>query len=350
MTKIQIPTHVPFLDKILGGQFSPGTHGVIIPTGIGKSHLAMMIAINGATHGDPLGRHAQTPRPWVLFNMDMPRGLMHERLLSHAGQIKRSDVFPACDREPDLLQPKRVQVVEVVNRQLLHYGYQKWIDFERSCPSLHGVHLQLSACLLAGSKERGLGGIVIDDAYGVLGLFNSSKPCEIEDYKFLSLLAGTWCREWANKYQCPVWIMHNADGDAGGESPLARLHHRNALWCKTFADKLDVCLVVGTRCLESWVFGIQCTKTIGKPLIKCKVPLMYNPDDVATIIEAEGYTEDPQQQCWTAPTDPALLGTPDVLARLAHLKATMPDRTNAVTTENPKPEVQVSPNDDAVET
>lgn len=330
MIKSKIRTHVPFLDKILGGQFCPGTHGVIVPTGIGKSHLAMMIAINAATHGDSLGRNAQKSKPWVLINMDMPLDDMQDRIASHAAQIKRSDVLINSDGQTTPEQQrclkKRDQVVAVVNGQLSHCGREGWYEFANGRPSLNDLENKLNTCLLKASKERGLGGIVIDDALGVYQVFDGRNPCEIEDHEFLSLLAGTWCRRWAKKYQCPVWIMHSASGDAGGASPLARLHHRNALYCKTFADKLDVCLVVGTRCIESEVFGIQCTKTIGKPLVDKIVPLIYDPNDVATIIEAEGYTEDPLEQTWTAPTDPALLATPCVSTHLAELKAKLKHR------------------------
>ena len=86
-------TYVPFLDKLLGGGTAPtGVYGILGPTGVGKTHLASMIASNGATCGSIFQSECLNPFPWVLFDIESERPLTQQRILSHCAKVKRENV------------------------------------------------------------------------------------------------------------------------------------------------------------------------------------------------------------------------------------------------------------------
>jgi hypothetical protein len=72
-------------------------------------------------------------------------------------------------------------------------------------------------------------------------------------------------RQIADRWNCPVWLIHQLSGEANLRRPGAVQHHRDAADCKTFGDSLDACFVLGQRDHTSGEFLLQCTKSSIQP-------------------------------------------------------------------------------------
>lgn len=264
-----IPTHIPFLDKILGGgQFARGVHGVLGPTGIGKTHLATMIAVSGATGGTIFTSAQASIKPWVLFDIASPADATRQRCLFYAargriGQIDRvGSSFEAMESNQLTVNPeasvKGIPLGERLDRALevlsnqLHFSSSEFAEISSS-----PLTQRITDKLIEISHENELGGIVIDGVSDVWGRVCDNNS--MSERQFIAWFAGHLCREFSNLYKCPVWMTHQINGAACAANLFAPLSHRNAARCKTFADNLDACVVMGTQS-ESGYFNIQCTK------------------------------------------------------------------------------------------
>jgi len=310
------PTYVPFLDKLLGGGTAPsGVYGVLGPTGIGKTHLASMIASNGATHGsifDDACRHSTLP--WVLFDIETGRADTQQRILSHCAKMKRENVgtghieiqsyeqarlseFPEMrgrfmserERERDTharkVMSNRLRLIcqHDLFQENEEYGLEcKFTDFPK----------WIAECIDEFGSGTLLGGIVID---GVSNVWNySQESSSMSEREFIRDFVDNFCRELSFAEQCPVWVTHQVNGTACNASPLAPLSHQDAARCKTFASSLDACFVLGSPS-EDTVFAIQCTKRQSDSAKLDRLPLTFD-EDFATIVEAKDYIEGKHRQ------------------------------------------------------
>lgn len=308
------PTYVPFLDKLLGGgTASNGVYGFLGPTGIGKTHLASMIATNGATCGSVFEDPRQQSSPWILFDIESPRSQAVERIFSHAARVKRGNVrnghtaIQAYEQErradlPEIegrLIPEVKRLVrtdKVLTRQLTAICsddlYEKHSD--RVVWKFTNIVDWIDQRVNEISSDSRLGGIVFD---GVGNIWNhTTKTGSMTEREFIHDFVDNFCRELSLKKQCPVWVSHQVNGSACDVSPLARLTHRNAARCKTFANSLDACFVLGNPA-KNGIFAIQCTKSLSGSASLDRLTLMHD-KDFATIVEVDDYVEDRHNQTW----------------------------------------------------
>lgn len=314
MNKALQPTFVPFLDKLLGGGTAPhGVYGLLGPTGVGKTHLASMIATNGATCGSVFEETRRRSHLWILFDIETQWAWAEQRIFSHAAQVPRGNVWcghatpQSYEREQMAALPQKqgrlMSEVERLNyaEMALRTTLAPICSDDLYEQSSDGGALKFAnfldwiAELVAeySSKKR-LGGIVID---GVSNVFAHSKAhSSMPERKFISDFVGNFCRELSRKYRCIVWVTHQVNGTASNASPAAPLSHRDAARCKGFADSLDACFVLGCPSIEG-VFSIQCTKSKSGFAKLDRLPLMHD-EDLATIIEADDYVEDRYRRTW----------------------------------------------------
>jgi RecA/RadA recombinase len=307
------PTYVTFLDKLLGGGTAPtGVYGILGPTGIGKTHLASMIASNGATHGSISEDACRNSLPWVLFDIETGRADSQQRILSHCAKVKRENVRNGHSEIQSYEQARLSELLEMRGRFMS--------ERERHMHARNALECRLRLIcqddLLQESEEYGLefkftdfpkwiaecideigsgtrlGGIVID---GVNNVWNySQESTSMSEREFIQDFVDNFCRELSFTEQCPVWVTHQVNGTACDASPLAPLSHQDAARCKTFASSLDACFVLGSPS-EDTVFAIQCTKRQSDSAKLDRLLLTFD-EDFATIVEAEDYIEDKHRQ------------------------------------------------------
>jgi RecA/RadA recombinase len=267
-----VPTYVPFLDKILGGgQCGVGVHGLFGPTGVGKTHMATMIAVQGATQGSVFDEAWRDAKHWVLFNLHCNDYVSRERAVGCAGRLPRSggstakyeeDVNKHPDNHPQrngrvlTKEERESAALKALCRNLTVHRVGFAID---SGPKWgrYPMMLKIAAFVNHAKKRRGpIGGVVID---GLSDVEFTDAP-GLEYNKFHHAFLGTFCRSLADEYKCPVWVTCQLSGNAC-EAPSGKLlDHKDAAGCKTLGPLLDAAVVLGTRSPTDDVFTVACTK------------------------------------------------------------------------------------------
>ncbi len=319
------PTYVPFLDELLGGGTAPqGVYGVLGPTGIGKTHLASMIACNGATQGSIFECRWPNAPPWILFDLESHFAISRQRILSHCARVSRGNIGSENMKE-QAYEKLRCSELPKLNGVLLNEENRAVFAREvlkRNLLLRTGDDLRSSAEVASSDMPRGianiiagadfdvkLGGIVIDGVNNVWNLACSSTS--MPERRFILEFVGTFCRGLAEKYRCPVWVTHQVNAKACDASPLASLSHKNAARCKGFADSLDACFVLGTTPENEHekrkFFAIQCTK--GDPdIVSPKRLLLEHDQDFASLAEVPEFIESQARQSWIVPNDDEEIG------------------------------------------
>lgn len=309
------PTYVPFLDKMLGGgTASNGVYGFLGPTGIGKTHLASMIATNGATCGSVFEDARQQSFPWILFDIESQRSQAVERIFSHAAIVKRENVWNGHAVVQAYEQERRADLPEIEGRLIPEVKRlartDKVLTRQLTLICMNDLYEETPGGFLALkftnlvewidervneiSSDSRLGGIVFD---GVGNIWNHSpNTSSMTEREFIHDFVDNFCRDLSLKKQCPVWVSHQVNGTACRASPLAPLTHRNAARCKTFTNSLDACFVLGNPA-ENGIFAIQCTKSLSGSASLDRLTLKHD-KDFATIVEVDDYVEDRHNQTW----------------------------------------------------
>lgn len=304
------PTNVRFVDRLLGGGTKPaGVYGILSPTGVGKSMLACMIVADSATGGSVFDENITRPAgQWVWFDFHNRHAESHARLLSHAARISRNqaryrDLTPEdYENLPESMLPKmdgklmpaetRVQcAIECINRQLLLITD----DDERNHAQELATPAGIASSLHWHSQTRPVAGIVIDGAPNVW--YGVPDATDLSEREFLQRFVEHDCRRMAKHFQCPVWVTHQISGAASCAPPTSSLSHRDAARCKTFANSLDACLVMGTASDPDGVFSIRCTKGDQKVVSRERILLKHH-DVFSSIVEAKDYVEDRRNKTW----------------------------------------------------
>lgn len=309
------PTYVPFLDKLLGGGTAPtgGVYGILGPTGVGKTHLASMIASNGATSGSVFQIACVGSLPWVLFDIETQQALTQQRILSHSAKVKRDNVWTGHTEMQAYEQERRSELPEIQGRfisereRLTHVRHVMGCQVKLICQDdlfKHGpdgieYHFTdfpkwIAECITKNSSDTLLGGIVIDGVSNVW--IHSRESSSMTEREFIQDFVDNFCRELSFSEQCPVWITHQVNGTACHASPVAPLSHREAARCKTFARSLDACFVLGNPSKDT-VFAIQCTRSKSDSAKLDRLLLTFD-EDFATIVETDDYVEDKHHQTW----------------------------------------------------
>ncbi|WP_146407348.1 hypothetical protein [Allorhodopirellula heiligendammensis] len=315
---------MPFLDKLLGGGTAPtGVYGILGPTGIGKTHLASMIACNGATRGSAFQDRCHCSFPWVLLDIETDFCMLKQRVVSHSAKVARDNFGCPSDCIQPYEQARHSELprhqgqlvseidrcrhaLEVLSRQLHPICSE---DLYENRPNGRNCKFTdfpewIAASVGRFSAVKPLGGIVID---GVCNVWNySSESSSKSEREFIQDFVDKFCRELSIRERCPVWITHQVSGTACRASPLASLSHHHSARCKSFARTLDACFVLGSPSNES-MFAIQCTKSNSGSAKLDRLVLKHD-RNFATIVEVDGYDEDKYHQTWKQrPTGNSLL-------------------------------------------
>lgn len=275
---------VDFIDRCLGPDRSRGQlYGLLGPIGVGKSTLGAMIAVEGAKMAYTRQMAGQSPAQWVYINIDGKASDMQERLISHGAKISRNELgrdwflkdrsvigtYRAYETERRAELPHRENVLLGETERL--------IDFRSR---IYGRHLRLmdldsvewGQTQPSQSIAEGLEFMALDvQIAGVVIDYVGRAVKDFVDFDFLRIPAETIhfiheCREHiADRWNCPVWLIHQLNGEANLRKPGSVQHHRDAADCKSFGDELDACFVLGQRDHTSGAFLLQCTKSSIQP-------------------------------------------------------------------------------------
>ena len=279
-------TGIDFIDPCLG-PVRPGgqLYGLLGPIGVGKSTLGAMIAVEGAKRAYAGQMVSEMPATWVYVNIDGKASDMQERLISHGAKISRNET--SRDRDgllANLSTNENYHAFETERRaelphreDLLLGETERLIDFSSRVYGRHFRLVDLDSVEWGRTQpsqriaER-LGCMALDvQIAGVVIDYVGRAVKDFVDPDFFRIPAETirfiqGCRrQIVDRWNCPVWLIHQLNGEANQKKPGAMQHHRDAADCGSFGENLDACFVLGQRDRISGAFLLQCTKSSIQP-------------------------------------------------------------------------------------
>ena len=290
------PIGVPFLDRFLEGGHQGGQqYGLLGPIGVGKTTLGTMIASQGALREKAAADRGEAWGVWCIVSVDTPIEVVQQLVLSDLGRISRQehksiDYKKLCS---GLQGYEHDHIAEIPHKDGVPLGEQQ--RYEEVC-KLFGRQLNLldflpedfmsdPVSVISNRLENELGnanyiaGIVVDYVGLIMNrhLRDSDIPAQWRAGRFKKFVEESRCR-LAQKFGCPVWLIHQLNGNANKRSPVARQHHRDAKETKHFGDHLDYCFVLGTQDPNSRCFTLECTKALTPPIHSERVILEIDRD------------------------------------------------------------------------
>lgn len=257
MSNKSFSTGVAFVDALLdGGHRRKTMYGLLGPIGIGKSHLADQLAGEGAR----LLEQNNMPGKWVLVDLENSWQLVAFRLISLLSGLSREEVGRVLSSRNDATGRCR-EAVALIHRRIAWFTP----DVVRSL--LHAKHPEntLAELVKTIAAETPIAGLIVDhssmfktggDVTRAMNAFQISR-------RVLDFVEA--CGNLAERYDCPVWIVHQQNTAANEKHPLAAQNHRSASISKRWSDRMNYCLVLGTHDRATHCFTIRCTKAPGIP-------------------------------------------------------------------------------------
>lgn len=302
-------TGIDYLDRCLSTSEPPGRlYGLLGPIGIGKSTMGAMIAVEGAKKC--LASHApgEQPMAWVYFNFDGKIGDVENRLVSHGARISRNEPNRnwllqdlSCGGAYRTYEIERAAELPRINGALLGER-ERLNDFQTR---LWRRHLLCVGMTDAISPQGPPPGLIVAESLGYTSLSHSIAGVVIDyvgravkDYvgeEFSRIpdeirqFIRDCRREVAHRWDCPVWLIHQLNGEANEKRPGDVQHHRDAADCRRFGDDLDACFVLGQRDPTAGALILQCTKSSVQP--PGPTILRFDPH-FATLVPAGGFRVD----------------------------------------------------------
>lgn len=280
-------TGVPFLDRFLCGGTAPGeVYGFMGPYGSCKTTLAIQLQVEAARTFASEAVAGDEKKVAVLVNYETSVAETKMRMLSYAARIPRehiekprhSPLSTTATRKPYELQ---------ADRGTHHYGRPGFATGEQErlkevlpwlAPHVHiidmtrprggsgGVQEVVAAVDEYLDTKRCRCGFIAIDYVGAMAKRNLSKdianPAKLK--RLISEMVQQSRQNLARRHGCPLWLIHQLNGNANSKGPAAELNHKDAANCSTFAEGLDFCFNAG-KPTKLNTAKLQCTKHSRKP-------------------------------------------------------------------------------------
>ena len=274
-----VPTNITFLDEYLrGGSVAGEIYGLLGPYGSCKTTLAIMATVEGAkiaaSQEDRRGKVGLS----FYFSYEAPIEEIRIRSLAYCGRIQRESLEQMQGRgmralsRKDSLRPYEEEMfaAELSSGEAVPGEYIRAkrairllgkhmvpVDFTGSTrskrgPSAGGGYVnEISQVIEAELLERGVEShyvhlVVIDYAGLMVDRYIESENLKTEQTRtLLKSAANRLKHRVANRYDCPIILLHQLSGEANSKSPGAKLSQTDAAECKSFAENLDFSFIVG---------------------------------------------------------------------------------------------------------
>ena len=297
----QVSSGIPWIDRLAGGGIpSRGVFGIVAPTGVGASVLATMIAAQGIRTEEQNPTSTDHPRGWLLFDRHNGRSLTTDRLVSYLAGLPRGCI----ERRPYAIANERTKAADdngITRAFELLKTRLRCLDSDE----IYDCFLEVDLRARVASRKCTLAGIVIDNLQNIFlqcqdAWERLAKCLDVPAYGtfFYQAYLEIVCRLLSERYQCPVWVTHHANGKASRAAPIAPLLPGNAKECKSFVDYLDACFVLGNKSDDQELFAVRCVKS---PYLRThrdtQVVVRHN-DTVSTVDVVDDVYADPITKQW----------------------------------------------------
>lgn len=272
-------TGIPFLDEFMGGGYSAQgeLHGLLGPTGAGKTTLGVQILAHAVMYSVPRGL-------WFYVSYETGFDELQCRLLSCAARVSRDTLARweglAKAEEQGILSRKGK--LKDYERRLFRYAsgdeapgelerlrdaYKRLFPYVRVLPGYrHGSLLHRPAVLKSAIErtcmeaDLPVGGIVVD----YVGVAALKLQDEDRIAQALRIYIGRFqeaLHAMADEYSCPVWLLHQIAGSGLSYKPARPLTHDLAQESKSFANPLTFCFCLGNPDPDTQCILLNCSKS-----------------------------------------------------------------------------------------
>lgn len=276
-----VPIDVPCLERLLpAGHCTPGMHGLLGATGVGRTTMGTMVAAAGALRQWDIGDCGGDSRPWV-FAVGASRVVdVKAKMIAYAAGVP-ADIITAnlslATRGESPFDVDLKQLPPELHRPEEGEGYSAVERISRVVPRLDAMVrlIQLDDAVYRRARgpadelrrridadpacKDGAAGIVIDDIERLVDAYR--KACRVPIKAFSSLLrkfVGRCRSTLADPLDSAVWVTHAIAGSRAHRS-FFQLDHKDAAETRHFGDHLDVCFVLGSHDVRGQ-FPLKVTK------------------------------------------------------------------------------------------
>lgn len=285
-------TGMEWLNKFLnGGQAGGEVYGVLGPTGVGKTSLAVMLTVGAARlwAKEYTNKKCAKKRVTFLVSWEQDSFSLAKRIWANAARVSSRSIddwlrdydpvplsttgklkpyeyvelkdmidsggVDRCPGEHERLQAARAELDD----------YIKIVDFSGYDPEIStaGINcvsdvIPVMNATLAGQRDAG---IVILDYAGVAIRRMLALKNKTELMRHYLANWGDECRyRIAHPFDCPVWAFNQMNAEGNRKSPTAEQSHTDASECAAFVENMWFAFVFGTKDRENNVAYMWRTK------------------------------------------------------------------------------------------
>jgi len=295
-----IPTGISFIDSLLDGGVKNGDVNIILgPTGVAKTLLGVQLATEYAKRQYAIENNNGKGKLSLIFSYEDDLQSIRIRIMSCAARIHRYRLETLFNLDQlsttGNLQPYESQFYDQqgIYDQKLRLGekerysaaavwvneFMRVVDFSGSTVTSVGgsggiPEIAGTIDMICDMCNRQVGLVIIDWAgmsvRRYLRLEGRIDRLSIELIDYVDNVS----KQIANKYNCPVWVLHQLRGQANKKPPTVVLDHTDAEWCSSFAVNATNALVLGTKDRETSTCLLAATKTrrgASKPPVLCYI-------------------------------------------------------------------------------
>jgi len=345
------PTGTTFMDTALGGQRAGEVYGLLGPTGGGKTTMGVHLAISNASLCWFMAQQNNTrpkisiyvtaeesavllrPKVWSGF-FRIPRDRVsvpdpftnmttQATLLPYEREDQRGQPHVLSERERyELRRPILTACFRVLDISgSVEYpnagtGYIDEIEahISRLVESLDNVEVSMVVIDYAG--------LVVERHMHANGMDEGKRT------PLLKYFGSRVRQQIAERFQCPVWVLHQLNGEIGKSAPTRRLKHTDAADSKSFAENMAVCGVLGvadpvTGCR---MFNFSKTRNRANENVAPAI-LKIHPEFALMVDVSSQYVVSDSGAGFLSATEAAAIGAIQTLSRRTNLSAMPPQAT-----------------------
>jgi RecA/RadA recombinase len=295
-TMVMQSTGCDFLNRFLGGGHCPGeVYGVLGPFGSCKTTMAVQAVVETARRcrkavleSDGSG---PTPVAFYVGYEAQPSPELRHRSLSYAARIHRKSLETMSGLSDlsttDSLKPYERK--EFYSKLQLGEKVPGEQDRARSAIKLLNDHVRFVDMTGGDPENSGAGAGFVEEVLRVID--NEVRRANVvpaviwidyagamvkrylaatnkdyaSNYRHLINEVPARCKTLlSQRFNCPVWVLHQLSGSANSKSPGAKLHHTDAAESKSFGENLDFAFTIGNP-NDANLCVLSCTKHRRQP-------------------------------------------------------------------------------------
>ena len=282
------PTEISFIDKYIGGFAGREMYSYVGVTGGAKTSVAVQLATNFAVILDDRHRAGLRKKPLgKIYYVTTEDGMdkIFNRMVSCMGKVPlakisgksvepKTTVVTSSARDKEICNQyfggtlfgeveREIMAQERITRNIRIIDLTKASIRATAADPLDVVRMMIDRSL-ESDKQKGL------DSYCALVIIDHTADVILDKLAIGSRNDNLWTvttqvpkkirDEIAYRYECPVWVVHQSNGDGNRKKVGQVLDHTNAMGSGSWAMHFVACFNVNTLEAETMTCTLTCSK------------------------------------------------------------------------------------------